>query len=395
LEAVNPSGRIRVLHLIEALGSGGAERLLFTNLKHLDEARFQSEVVTVFSRANHWREPIEALGVPVSSLECRTFRDIPAGIRSLRRGWRAGKPDLIHTHLFAANAIGRLAGRLDGIPVLSSIHNPDHDPETFGDGAAVHPMKRRVVRWLDQGTARVGCERLLAVSEFVRQSAHRRLRFPLDRIELLYNPIDAEQFCPDGARPLHPLREELGLSLESKLLLNVARLSPQKGLLHAIRALPAIRAAFPAAHLVSVGATTDDVWFARLRAEAVSLGVADAVHFLGIRRDIPDLLRACDLFVFPSLYEGLGISLIEAMASGCACVASATGPVPEVIEHGVTGWLTPPASPDELAAAAVSLLRDDETRRRLGQTAAVSVAARFHPAAAARKLEAIYESVLR
>ncbi|MGH9847741.1 MAG: glycosyltransferase, partial [Blastocatellia bacterium] len=296
----------RILHFIESLGSGGAERLLYTNLKYLDAKSYASEVLTVCSRATHWREPIRELGVRVRSLECQSFRGIPSAISRLIRMLRYDPPDLIHTHLFAANTIGRTAGRLSRIPVISSVHNPDHELGAWGDGAAVHPMKRHLVRLMDQWTARFGCERLLAVSEYVRQSAHGRLGFPLERIELLYNPIDADQFRPSSAGQSGNIRAELGLPPKSLVLLNVARLSPQKGLLHAIRALPAIRSKFPVAHLVSVGTTTDQAWFDRLRLEAASLGVADSVHFLGTRRDIPDLLRACDLFVFPSLYEGLG-----------------------------------------------------------------------------------------
>jgi glycosyltransferase involved in cell wall biosynthesis len=171
--------------------------------------------------------------------------------------------------------------------------------------------------------------------------------------------------------------------------------SPQKGLLYAIRALPAVREKYPEAYLVSVGATSDKRWLSRLEAEADSLGIARYVRFLGVRRDIPDLLRCCDLFVFPSLYEGLGISLVEAMASGRACVASRVGPIPEVIRHGVNGWLVPPADVRALADAVCLLLNDEERRKRLGAYAAESTRPRFHPEAAARKLEGVYEAALR
>jgi len=191
------------------------------------------------------------------------------------------------------------------------------------------------------------------------------------------------------------LIEELSLPEGSFILLNVARVSPQKGLLYAIRALPAVREKYPETYLVSVGDTVDRRWLSRLEAEAASLGVARHTRFLGVRRDIPDLLRCCDLFVFPSLYEGLGISLIEAMASGCACVASLAGPITEVIRQGVDGWLVPPADVRALADAVCLLLSDGGRRKRLGEAAAKSVRAQFHPETAARKLEDVYEAVLR
>ncbi len=385
---------VNVVHLIEALGSGGAERLLYTNLKNLGSNRFQSEVITVFSQATHWKESIRELGVEVSSLDCQNLRDLAKGVQRLRRRLQNNPPDLIHTHLWAANVIGRVAGRMCRVPVISSIHNPDHEPDAWNDGAAVNPVKRRVARSLDRWSAEFGCERMIAVSEYVRRSAHRHLGFPLERIDLLYNPIDVDQFNSTGPGKRREILNELGLPEESVVLLNVARLSPQKGLLYAIRALPAVIQKFPAAQLISVGAMVDQPWLSRLKAEAVSLGVADRAHFLGARRDIPDLLRSCDLFVFPSLYEGLGISLIEAMASGCACVATRTGPIPEVIRHGVDGWLVPPADADGLAEAVCLLLGDAEKRRMLGKASAESVVTRFHPEVAARKLEGIYESAL-
>jgi glycosyltransferase involved in cell wall biosynthesis len=380
--------------LIEALGSGGAERLLHTNLKNLDRNRFRSEVITVFSHANHWKGPIRELGVEVTSLDCQNLRDVPRGVQRLRRLLQNDPPDLIHTHLWAANVIGRVAGRLSGAPVISSIHNPDHDRDAWDDGAEVNSVKRRMARLMDRWSADFGCDRMIAVSEYVRRSAHRHLGFPLERIDLLYNPIDVDQFHPAASNERRDVMTELGLPEESVILLNVARVSPQKGLLYAISALPAIREKYPEALLVSVGATVDQTWLLRLKAEAASLGVEGCVHFLGARRDIPNLLRGCDLFVFPSLYEGLGISLIEAMACGRVCVASQTGPIPEVIRHGADGWLVPPADARALADAVCSLLASEDDRRRLGAAAAASVAARFHPDAAARKLEDIYESVL-
>src|SRR5262249_23225499 len=156
---------------------------------------------------------------------------------------------------------------------------------------------------------------------YVRRSAHERLGFPLERLDLLYNPIDIDQFQAGATRGRRKLIEELRLPEGSFILLNVARVVPQKGLLYAIRALPAVREKYPETYLVSVGSTVDQRWLSRLEAESYALGVARNMRFLGVRRDIPDLLRGSDLFVFPSLYEGLGIALIEAMASGLPCLA--------------------------------------------------------------------------
>ncbi len=387
--------KLHVVHLIEALGPGGAERLLYTNLKNFDPERIQSTVVTVYSNATHWLEPITALGVPVVPLNCTSVREIPNGISTLRRWLRANKPDLIHSHLWAANIIGRVAGRLTGTPVISSVHNPDHEPESWADGAEVSLNKRRIAKLLDRWTAHAGSDRLIAVSNYVKQSANRHLGVSLESIDLVYNPIDTDLLH----RPSDSNREELlracGLPADSVILLNVARVSPQKGLIYALRALPEILQRYPSAHLVSVGATTDPPWLEQLKREAEALGVTDHLHMLGSRRDVIDFLRACDVFIFPSLYEGLGIALIEAMAAGCACVASAAGPIPEVVSDGEDGVLVPPGDPQAIAVAVCRLLDDESLRERLGAAATLSAFSRFQPQKSADALTKIYESVLQ
>jgi glycosyltransferase involved in cell wall biosynthesis len=385
---------MHVVHLIEALGPGGAERLLYTNLKHFDPERVQSTVITVYPHATHWLEPIRALGVPVVCLDCRGPRDIPKGVRKLRTWLRENRPDVIHSHLWAANIIGRVAGRFSRTPVISSIHNPDHEAEAWADGADVSLMKRRAVRELDRWTAHAGCDRMIAVSEYVKQSANRHLGVSLDSIEVVYNPIDVDLVRAEPSTNRAELLRACGLPPDSLILLNVARVSPQKGLIYALRALPAIVERYPTAHLLSVGATTDLAWHKQLEREAAELGVSNRFHLLGARRDVIDFLRACDVFIFPSLYEGLGIALIEAMAAACACVASAAGPIPEVVTDGEDGILVPPADPEAIAAAVCQLLADEPLRARLGLAASKTALSRFQPQQSAATLTRIYKELV-
>ena len=385
---------IDVVHLIESLGPGGAERLLYTNLKHFDRERVRSTVITVYSHANHWREPITKLGVPVVSLDCRSTRDIPKGVSRFRTWLRANQTDLIHSHLWAANVIARIAGRLTGVPVISSVHNPDHEPQAWSDGADVSMVTRHAVKALDRFTANLGSTRMVAVSDYVRKSAARDLHFALNSIDLVYNPFDVDMMSTPVGKDRAELLREIGLPAESQILLNVARVSPQKGLLYAVRALPAILRQYPQVHLLSVGATTDPRWTAELKREAETLGVADHFHMLGARANVVDYLRACDVFVFPSLYEGLGIALIEAMAAGCVCVATNTGPIPEVVQDGKDGVLVPPADAEALARAVCDLLGDPARRAQLATTAKQTAFSKFQPREQAEQLTRIYESVL-
>ena len=385
---------IHVVHLIETLGPGGAERLLYTNLKHFDPERVRSTVITVYEHGTHWIEPIKALGVPVVNLNCHGTRDIPKGISRLRTWLRANRPDLVHSHLWAANVIGRIAGRLAGVPVISSVHNPDHEPQAWSDGADVSLIKRHAAKAMDRWSANLGSTRMVAVSDYVRKSAVRDLHFPLDSIDLVYNPFDVDLMKAPVGQNRTELLHEVGLPVESQILLNVARVSPQKGLLYAVRALPEILRQYPKVHLLSVGATTDPRWTAELKREAEALGVADRFHMLGARSNVVDFLRACDIFVFPSLYEGLGIALIEAMAAGCVCVATNTGPIPEVVQDGKDGVLVPPADADALARAVCDLLSNPARRSELGAAAKQTAFSKFQPKEQAEQLTRVYESVL-
>ena len=107
-----------------------------------------------------------------------------------------------------------------------------------------------------------------------------------------------------------------------------------------------------------------------------------------------EFLRACDVFIFPSLYEGLGIALIEAMGAGCACVATSAGPIPEVVRNGEDGILVPPADPEAIAAAVCRVLADESLRARLGDSATKTAFSRFQPQKSADALTRIYESVI-
>src|SRR5262249_36748898 len=143
---------LRVLHLIESLGSGGAERLLYVNLAWFDRSKVDSIVCHLYDHTPHWREPIRELGYPAISLGMRSIRALPSGILKSSALLKELPVDLIHTHLYGANLVVRIAGVLNGIPVVSSLHNPDYEPTTLIDNTVLSPSKLRVMCWLDRLT---------------------------------------------------------------------------------------------------------------------------------------------------------------------------------------------------------------------------------------------------
>jgi glycosyltransferase involved in cell wall biosynthesis len=171
----------------------------------------------------------------------------------------------------------------------------------------------------------------------------------------------------------------------------VGNLYPVKGHAHLLRAMPAVVAGRPDAHLVVLGrgALHDP-----LLAEAATLGLSDRVHLLGHREDVARWVAAIDVFVLPSLSEGLPLSLLEAMAAGRPVVVTAVGGVPEVVQDAVTGFVVPPASPGALASRILALLRDTALSAVMGAAGQTRVRERFSVERMAGDYRAMYRTVL-
>jgi len=389
------SASVRVLHLIEDLGAGGAERLLFVNLSHLDRHTVDGAVCHLYDRALHWRQSILELGYPVMSLNMTSIRDLPRGVGRLLRLLKQHSFDVIHTHLYGANLVGRVAGALCGVPVISSLHNPDYEPTVFMDNVTVSPAKLRVLRWMDRASCRLARPVFVAVSEYVKQSAGRHLGIASDRTTVIYNAIDLTTFACSGetAARAARVRAELQLANGDPVILCIARMDPQKGLRYLVEALPALIGEFPRVVALFVGGGSPAARQS-LGAVAEALHVQSHVHFLGVKTDVRPYLEMCDVFVLPSLYEGMGIALVEAMAMERACVSTRTTAVPEVVASDTSGLLVTPANSQELAAAVARLLRDSALRSRMGAAGRRIVAERFNVSHNIRQLESLYHQVV-
>lgn len=381
---------MKVLHIIETLGSGGAERLLFTNLRHLGSKDVSSSVVTVFERGTHWAAPVRQLGIEVESLRLAGYSDIFKGVRLLRSKIKAVRPDLLHTHLWSANVIGRIAGKLSGVPVISSVHNPEYENETIANFSRSQRAKVTAARVADVLTARFACDRMVAVSKYVQASAARSLAYPVGQIDVIYNPVDFDAIV---GHALDDMVDATFRGPSTKLLLTVGRVSPQKGLIYAVKAMSKILKSQPDTQLVCLGSLDDNEYVELIRGEIGRLGLGDVVHLLGDGHSVAGYLATADVFVFPSLYEGLGIALGEAMAAGLPCVASRIRPLDEFVVDGVNGILVSPRDSDALAASVLELLASEESRRELGSRAAATARELFDPETAVDKLARLYETV--
>jgi glycosyltransferase involved in cell wall biosynthesis len=301
----------------------------------------------------------------------RTYRAL--GALRLARLLRSRRVDVLHTHtLAAANALGRVAGRAAGVPVISHLHIENH----------FRPASRLLLRGLDNATARLA-SRLVAVSESTR-SAYERQGYP-NRIEVLYNGVDVDLPAANGS-----LKGELGIDESTPLIGEVGRLCDVKGQRELIEALALV----PRARLILVGRDLEQggAFQRGLEAAADRHGVRDRVVFAG-ELAADDVLGEFDVFALPSWTEGLPLVVLEAMAHGRPVVATPVGGTPEVVVDGETGLLVPPRDPQALAAALRRLLDDADLRRRLGEAGRARAVERFNADAMTRRMLELYDEV--
>jgi glycosyltransferase involved in cell wall biosynthesis len=348
--------RARVLYLSHAFMVGGAEEMVLNLVRHLPD-RFEP-FVTCINQAGPIGEEIRKTGVPFRVLGLDPGIRRPWHLLGIERHLREIQPDIVHTFLLTASLYGRAAAILARVPIV------------VGTEVNIYQQKRPhhvlAERLLMRGTNRV-----VVSAESVRDFYTRQVHADPTRVDVIYNAVDWSQLqttMPSGA-----MRASVGVPAAAPLAGIIARLTEQKAHRHLFDAI-AGRPELATLHLLVIG---DGELREELRAQVDRLGLAARVHFLGARRDLGDLLAAIDLFVMPSLWEGLPLSMVLAMGAGLPVVATRVAGIPEVVENGVTGLLVPPADVPALGAALARLVSDQQLRETLGAAAAAFVRPRF------------------
>ena len=372
-----PGRRLKVLHLLATMPVGGAEDLVAAIVRGLDPQRFRAAVATLGPPGPVGLE-LGARGYEVVSLGLDIRRTSTWGVAgAVRRLLKAGRPDILHTHLYHPNLFGRLGSLGLGLTgVVAAVHN-SYPRVKF---------HRRVWNFL-LGWA---SDRVLVGSAQVWHDVRRYDGVPASRLLLMPYGIPLAEL--DTRLSRQEARERLGLSAGGLVIGAVGRLEEQKGHAHLLAALPELRRQIPdlVVLLVGEGRRQED-----LRRQVRDLGLESTVRFLGTRRDLTEIYRALDLFVHPSLWEGLPLALLKAMGAGLAVVATRVSGSQEAIEDGVNGCLVAPGDPEALVRAILELHRHPEARRRLGDAARCTVAARYSLEAMLQRLEELYLELWR
>jgi glycosyltransferase involved in cell wall biosynthesis len=373
--------RARVLHVLSGCTVGGCEQHVLALLTRLNRERFEPWLACFEAEPDEATPMIplfRAGGVRTVDLRARRRMD-PAAFWRFGQLLRRGRFDIVHTHSFRTELGSVLWGRVPGLApiVVRTVHNVDDEyvnqPYATMSRLSAH-----------------GLDRIVAISDAVAEYLRQDAALPDEKVVRIYYGIDPSPFQPEllppSRRPDDDPRRRPTIGV-------VARLAPQKGHRVLFDALPTVRAAIPDVYARLVGheelSTT-----AELRAYAVERGVSDLVAFEGFRPDVAQVMADLDVFVLPSLWEGFGLVLLEAMAAGRPVVASAVGPIPEIVVDGVTGLLVPPGDPAALADAIVRLLRDPELAAALGRAGRARVERELRVDTMVARTESLYDELL-
>ncbi len=366
---------VRLLYLIVTLPVGGTEELLLSLVRNLDRNRFDPMVCCI-GRSGPIGKEIEKTGVRVielGKLERGGYdgRIVSLLVDTIRREGIG----LIHSHLYHANFYGRLAAFRAGVPVVCSVHNIYVRPK---------PHRRLINWWLARRTPWI-----IAGSEAIKNDIVRYDGVPPGKVRVIHNSVDVERFEIPLSRG--DARRKLGFPADRFLVGTVGRLEEQKGQSYLVEAAALLCREGVNMSLLLIGSGREE---RKLRDLVAREGIADEVLFLGTRRDLPDLFRAMDVFALSSLWEGLPLALLSAMASGVPVVATPVGGIPEVIRDGVNGFLVPPADAAALAAALRTVRENPGRASTIGAAGAETVQSGYSHRGNAQKVMAIYEEVL-
>ena len=340
---------IRITHIIKATGvAAGAEKHLISLLPALDRRKFNITVVALTEPRSPVPELVSrllSLGVPTQNLVILSDAD-PTLVPRLAYCIRKLQPSLVHTHLVHADLYGAIAARLAGVPmVISSRHNDD----PFRRSGLVSRLVRLANRQLDH---------FLVISDHLRAFTVNVEGVPRDQVTTVRYGMQSSDMdvVPDIRRIFH-----LGSGL---VVACVARLMPQKGHRVLLAAFRSVVRIYPDAQLLLLG---DGPLRTELEQLTRNLRLEKNVCFAGWRTDASELLYGADIFVLPSLWEGFGLVLLEAMAAALPIVAAHVGPIPEIVLHDKTGLLVQADTEDALARAILRLLASPEERSRFGR----------------------------
>jgi glycosyltransferase involved in cell wall biosynthesis len=376
--------RTKVLHLITMLELGGAQQNTLFTVANLDRKRF--EVSLAYGPGGI----LDAEAEKIPDLRRFEIRNLVRPIHPLKdflcilelaELFKKERPDFVHTHSSKAGIVGRIAARMAGVPcIVHSIHG-------FGFNPYQNFLVRNLFILLERLTAPWTAKLVAVSSENIREGLSLGIGTK-EQYELIRSGVDLEKIRKTAqASDRTKLRAALGLSPDQKAVLTVGPFKPQKDPVAFVRMAARAAKNCSQAVFLMVG---DGELRPQVEAAAREGNLGDRLKLLGWRRDIPELLNACDLFALTSLWEGLPRSGVEALIVGKPVVACAVNGVPEIVREGENGSLFPPRQPETMGDRVAQILNDDALLKRLSENAAASIGKSFDIHFMVEQQEALY-----
>jgi len=394
----NYDKKLNVMQIILTLERAGAQEVVRTLAEYLS---VNGCVVTVCAfEDGPMRAEIEKLGIKVDILRRSRYSVVLLPLflvemlrvrRELAQLIEAYQTDIAQTHILQVLDFLVLSLRRSTNlkVVLWTMQNVEFLPERRSGQKHLLREARELTYRLLYRVLSSQTDGFIAVSEQVRESIIRQIGPIQDKVFTICNAVDLHPFERTGDKT--NLCDQLDLGTHSRLVVTVGRLEEQKGHRYLIEAAKSVVAFFPDAHFLFIG---DGGLRDSLQCQVEQAGLSDNIHFLGVRDDVPDLLAAADLFVLPSLWEGLSVALLEAMAAGKPIVATAISGTVQALTNDETGLAVPPRDSQALADAITKLLADPALAQRLGEAAKQYVILTFSAQKQADEHLALYRRLL-
>ncbi len=383
---------MRLLFVIPGLGSGGGtERSLLELVPKLVDTGIDVSIVYMVQRPTGNENQLQRAGAHLHHI---TERHLAGRTLGVRRVIAARRPEIVHTMLYEADIAGRLAAwRVPGCSpvVLSSIVSTSYDPVRLLD-PNVRPWKMHAVRLVDGWTARNLTDHFHAISNAVKTAAVQALGIDANRVTVVERGRDPVRLGEPSPERRARVRAALGVSHDARVIVTVGRQEFPKAQMDLVNAFDLLARSRPDALLLLVGRLGGQS--RALRASIDRSAHRDRIRTLGYRDDVPDLLAASDVFALPSLYEGFGAAVIEAMALALPVIASRIPALNEIVEDERSGLLVPPRNPERLAKAIGRVLDDPADNRRLGERGRELFLERFTAEDAHRRMIDLYERLV-
>ncbi len=367
--------KTNVVHLVEKLGIGGLEKVLTTLALDLNKEKYNVSVWCL-RKGGFFADKLIEEGIDVKILGIYTSRN-PIGIYKLYKLLKLHKIDLIHTHAYSAGTVGRISAFLAGVSVIIYHNHSVHD----------HYNKYyHLVEWVLSFIT----DRIICVSDIVKRSTKETQGISAEKLITIYN--GTSNVCSVSGKAIIKLKQELRIHPEHTVIGTITHMEEHKGVFYLIQSASCFLKSGKNLTFLLVGDGTQEEKLKRL---CVDLKIEKNVIFTGERSDIPEILSLIDIFVLPSVREGLGLSIIEAMACGKPIIATNVGGIPEVVKDGVSGILVPPKDIEALQDAIVELLDDKEKQEAMGFNGKRIYGESFNSRTMVDRMEELYDLLIK